>query len=498
MDQLASSKKSGKKSKQVDKNTTIWGECNQSTATNNAVVKHKQDNVCSRPNWPHPYSQAQFSPSVDQLTISGTGQNPQRDTRSRRSQIGHRYPTHVPRQITWPAVRQHGCCSKSCEAAASFTSDRLPQTGVLIFSPALETSKVKHRASHCLASSASAGKSPNVTTPCHISEMLRRIRREQLGVREPCGADGEARKQMGGVAGAETPQLAGGALRRDGEQGTPPIVSATSSNAQSAPVSSQVLYPDSGPPRIAPAGKSTALNMGREGPGTYGLSSGFTGETSGPANTKRAPSHPDADLRNRIRMAHKSKQGSEAKKASSELSWNGVKRKRPAEATGIPRWEPPLSQLSHLCFFMQKSLLIQCDDRFANDGPEQDGFTQMEDLPLSEGFHWESLPDSPSLAPLTGSPPPVQNTRPSESPTEPQSSLPRPDASEELPEEEENRRGTVAVKVEPNPAVENGAAADPSTAQTRKTTAVTVSPCARDGLSYLIHLLCKHLIIVYS
>lgn len=143
---------------------------------------------------------------------------------------------------------------------------------------------------------------------------------------------------------------------------------------------------------------------------------------------------------------------------------------------------------------MQKSLFIQCDNRFANDGPEQDG----EDLPLSEGFHWKSLPDSPSLAPLTGSPPPVQNTRPSESPTEPQSSLPRPDASEELPEEEENRRLTVAVKVEPNPAVENGAAADQSTAQTRKATAVTVSQCARDGLPYLIHLLCKHLIIVNS
>lgn len=481
MDQLASSKKSGKKSKQVDKNTTKWRECNQSTATNNAVVKHKQDNVCSRQNWSHSYSQAQFSPSVDQLNISGTGQNPQRDTRSRRSHIGHGYPTHVPRQITWSAVRQHGCCSKSCEAAASFTSDHLPQTGVLILDRALETSKVKQ---HCLASSASAEKSPNVTTPCYISEMLRRIRRQQLGVREPCRADGEARKQMGGVAGAEKQQLAVGALRRDGEQGTPPIVSATSSNAQSAPVSSQVLYPDSGagPPR----------------PETYGLCSGFTGEASGPANTKRAPSHPGADLRNRIRIAHKSKQASEAKEASSELSWNGVKRKRPAEATGIPRWDPPLSQLSHLCFFMQKSLFVQCDNRFVNDGPEQDSFTQMEDLPLSEGFHWESLLDSSSLAPLTGSPPPVHNTRPSESPTEPQSSLPRPDASEELPEEEENRRRTVAVKVEPNPAVENGATADQSTAQTRKTTAVTVSQCARDGLSYLIHLLCKHLIIVYS
>lgn len=315
MDQLALSNKSGENSKQVDKNTTKWRECNQSTATNNAVVKHKQDNVWSRQNWSHSYSQAQFSPSVDQLNISGTGQNPQRDTCSRRSHIGRGYPTHVPRQITWSAVRQHGCCSESCEAAASFTSDHLPQTGVLIFNRAVETSKVMHRDSRSVASSASAEESPNVTTPRYISEMLRKIRREQLGVREPCTADGEAPKQKGGVAG--------GALRRDGEQGTPAIVSAASSKAQSAPVSSQVLYPDSGagPPR----------------PETYGLCSGFTGETSGPANAKRAPSHPHADLRNWIRIAHKSKQGSEAKKASCQLSWNGVKRKRPAEATGVPR-----------------------------------------------------------------------------------------------------------------------------------------------------------------
>lgn len=112
-------------------------------------------------------------------------------------------------------------------------------------------------------------------------------------------------------------------------------------DVQSAPVSSQVLHPDpgAGPPRIAPAGKSTAFKMGPEGPETCGLSSGFTGETSGPANSKRALSHPNADFCNRVRIAHKPKQGLEAKKAGNELSWNGVKRKRKraAEAPGIPR-----------------------------------------------------------------------------------------------------------------------------------------------------------------
>lgn len=339
MAQLASSKKWGENSKQVDNNIPKWRECSQSAATNNVVVKHKLNNVCSRQNWSHSYSQAQFSPSADQLNISVKGQNPKRDTRSRRSHLSQAYPTHVPRQITWSAVKQHGCCSKSCDTAANFTSDHLPQTGVIIFDQALETSKVKHQASHCLASSVSAEKSTNVTTPHYISEMLRQIRRE-LGVRKPRRAEREARKQIGEMADAETPQLAGGALRTDGEQGTPPMASATSLAVQFAPVSSHVLLPDSGagPSRITPE-KSTAFKMGQEAPETCRVSSGFTGETSGPPNIKCAPSDPDANFCIRVRIAHKPKQGLEAKQASSKLSGvkNGVKRKSPEKATGIPR-----------------------------------------------------------------------------------------------------------------------------------------------------------------
>lgn len=305
MAQLASSKKSWKNSKQVDNNIDS-------------------------------YSQAQFCPPADQLHISVKGQTPKRDTPYRRPRISQAYPTHVPREITWSAVRQHGCCSKGCDTAANFTSDHLPQTGVILFDRALEASKLKHQASRRLASSASAERSTNVTTPHYISEMLQRIRRE-LGVREPCRAD---RKQIGDTASAETPQLAGGVLRTDGEQGVPPSASATSLAVQSAPVSSHVLYPDSGagPSRVAPTEKSTAFKMDQEGPETCGASSEFTGATSGPPNSKCAPSEPDANFCNRVRIAHKAKQGLEAKKASSQLGWDdGVKRKRPKEASGSPR-----------------------------------------------------------------------------------------------------------------------------------------------------------------
>lgn len=337
MAQLASSK-SGENSKQVDNNAPKWRECNQTAAPNSLIVKHNQNNVCSRQNWSQSHSQAQFSPSADQLNISVKGQNPKRDTCYRISRKSQAYPTYVPRQIAWSAVKQHGCCRKSCNPAANFTSDHLPQTGVIIFDHAVETSKVKHRASHRLAASASAEQgSTNVTTPHYISVMLRQIRRE-LGVREPCRADREAKKRVNEMVGAETLQLAGGALRTDGEQGTPPIASATSMAVQSAPVRSHVLYPDSGagPSRIAPAEKSTAFKMGQEEPETGGVSSGFTGETSGAPNSKCAPSDPDANFCNRVRIAHKPKQGLEGKEDSSKLSWNGVKRKRPEEATGIP------------------------------------------------------------------------------------------------------------------------------------------------------------------
>lgn len=335
MAQLAASKKWGENLKQVGNNIPKWSEWNQSAATNNVVCEQKQNNVCSRQNWLNSYSQAQFSPSADQPNISVRGHNSKRDGHYGR----HRrqaYPTHLPRQIPWSAVKQHGCCSKSCEPAANYTSDHLPQTGVIIFNQPLETSQVKHHASQRLASPSSAEESTNVTSSHHIGEMLRQIRRE-LGVREPCRAEREARKQIATMGSAETPQLAGGAHRRDGEQGAPPIAFATSLAMQSAPVSSHVPYPDSGagPSSIAPTEKSAAFEMGQEGPEMCGVSSGVTGETKGPPSSKCAPSEPE--VCNGVQMAQTSKEGLEAPEASSKLSVNGVKRKRAEEATGTPR-----------------------------------------------------------------------------------------------------------------------------------------------------------------
>lgn len=124
---------------------------------------------------------------------------------------------------------------------------------------------------------------------------------------------------------------------------------------------------------------------------------------------------------------------------------------------------------------MQKSFFIQPDYRFANKEPERESFTQMEELPLSEGFHWESFPDSPSFAPSSELPPPIPDPPQSVSPTEPQSSPLTPEASGELPEQEENGGQSVAVKVEPKPPEEHGAVAERSAAETRNKTVRAVS-----------------------
>lgn len=98
------------------------------------------------------------------------------------------------------------------------------------------------------------------------------------------------------------------------------------------------------------------------------------------------------------------------------------------------------------------------------------------ELLLSEGFHWESLPDGPLFAPGVGSAPPVQDTPRSQPPPEPPSSWLKTDALEEpCPGQEDNTRRTVAVEVEPKPVEENGAVAGQSATKRRKATVVSVS-----------------------
>ncbi|XP_056872114.1 zinc finger protein 106 isoform X1 [Takifugu flavidus] len=367
-------------------------------------VPSKENNVSCRPNWLPFYCQAQTSPA-EQLNIFVNVENPKSDPHYARPRTSQGYPTHAPGQTWLGAVEQHIRDNERCQAAADFTSDHLPQTGVTIFNQPLETSSHKHQTSNCLASSASV----------EINEVLWQIRRE-LGVREPCRGEREARKQTSQTAGAKAPQLAGGSLRTEGEEGALHIASTAYASRPST----------SDPSRIAPAGSSTAFKVGQGGPRTH-----------------------EGGICNRVRIAHKSKPCLEAKEARrlSLKEVTSVKRKRPEEAESMTR--------------------------IANE-PEPDDPPQPREPLLSEGFHWESLPDGPSFAPLVGSAPPGQDAPRSKSPTEPQSSWLKTDALEEpSPGQEDNTRQSVAVEVEPKPVEENGAVAGQSAAKKRKTTVVS-------------------------
>lgn len=103
----------------------------------------------------------------------------------------------------------------------------------------------------------------------------------------------------------------------------------------------------------------------------------------------------------------------------------------------------------------------------------------MEDFPLSEGFHWESLPGSASGAHLTQLPPPAaQDTTAHEPHTAAPSDSHIQEAVEQLGAAQEGRNSqtfkVVSVKMETH-LDEDGDLGDHSSAKKRKSKVVTVS-----------------------
>lgn len=296
IDQLASRGKYRGVSKDADNNMLKSRACDQRADINNITTKG--NNVSYRPNRLPFYCQAQSSPA-EQLNIFVNLENPKSDPRYARPCTSQ---GHVPGQMWLGAVEQH---NERRQAAADFTSDHLPQTGVIVFTQPLETSTQKHQTSNCLASSASAETGSGTAPPaCHINEMLWQIRRE-LGVRELCRGQREARKRSSQTAGARAPQLEGGSLRTEGEEGALHISCAAYAST-------------SDPSRIAPAGSLAAFKVGQGAPRTH-----------------------EGGTCKRVRIAHKSKPWLEAKEASSRLGLKevtrSVKRKRPEEAESMTR-----------------------------------------------------------------------------------------------------------------------------------------------------------------
>ncbi|XP_053301898.1 zinc finger protein 106 [Pleuronectes platessa] len=281
--------------------------------------------------------------------------------------------TDMSEQRTWPAKRHYDdYYSRQYRGATMFDQNqnewpRFPQRG----------QESSHRFSSPAPANRSSGAAPLMDVD--VGKMLRQVRRT-LGVREPCRADREARRQnveaSDQVADRSTTQQAGAA------QGQPS--GAASTSVPCPQVAPFVPEAPSGvcPPNVAPATpEQTTVEVTQEMTGCAGNAT--SSEQSSP----------------RVRIAHEPRRRSPAGKeagrkslsssgSKNKLSWSEMYNKRKREGSVSITRTPRL--------------------RIESSNPPPEHRTDS-DLPLSEGFQWESIPVSPSETHST-LPPPAQDT----------------------------------------------------------------------------------------
>ncbi|XP_074541419.1 zinc finger protein 106 isoform X2 [Halichoeres trimaculatus] len=383
--------------------------------------------------WQHPHTQVMFDGnfSINNLATTSQSKSSQTDRVFGEPSYTQKSAVYPTGKNTLPANRQnHFSNAKDSD----YTSDYLPQNGALIFeqmegSDSFEPGQVVKPASE------------NNTAPMRdidISAMLRHIRRS-LGVREPCRADREARRQR-----------------------SENITSNTATSVQSPQVRSPTLTYRFGfhTTSEAPAGPNQAtLKTTQEMTQQFEKGSLPAGESNRASNKEidsqvayesqalhnqkpdwTAISDPNTSITRKVRVAHKaSRSFLNFSQAQNKPSWSEMyqemKGKKPDRFQGETRLEIDLVS--------------------STDG-ERSSATEDYNMPLSEGFHWESFPDSPSAQHWAGFPPTPQDTAASNSHPEPEVQLQEP---LEPPGETADRDGMmngVQVKVEPDVECENG------------------------------------------
>ncbi|XP_061890493.1 zinc finger protein 106-like [Entelurus aequoreus] len=258
-------------------------------------------------------------------------------------------------EIPRPNMVQHHDHVYQLEHNIDFTSDQLPEVGSFIFD------QDEHSGSSQLQQSASV---PPKCTPhlvsiedMDVNIMLKEIRRA-LGVREPCRADREARKQSAAESGA-----------RPSED--------CSSNANKNVKTPQrnAVNPAGGKPVCDPG-----PSVSRE-----------TSQSLGSASAVES----NGSSRGKVRIAHK---------ATGEV---GVRKAIPkSPALSGPKWNQKSKQThNEMKTNTQKSkdAVPRFGIQMANPKHNQTP-SVADDLPLSEGFHWESLLIPDPGPPRQGSP----------------------------------------------------------------------------------------------
>ncbi|XP_037607356.1 zinc finger protein 106 isoform X3 [Sebastes umbrosus] len=510
--------------KQVNMRRTLQQETYQQ-GINNAVVQNKENKVFSLqrplqstlqnqsgrlaclpgdPAARYPSVRDQFTQSAQQLTYDVTVKIEGSQT-VRRTYSTQGGAANKPKRTARPAVCQNDYYNKQYDG--EFTSDHLPHNGAIIFdqgqNESAESSGQEGSAQPAPANGSAANAVP--IRDVDVSAMLRQIRRA-LGVREPCRADREARKQSSEVgvrkadrttarqAGAEKEKPASGSLRNYAKE------AAAATSVQSSQVNSSAPASPSGvgPSGIAPPKpKQRTFKMTQVMTLQCEKSSMLASDSNGPSNSgeripprdiqsslsrcSTAPSEPNVNAAPKVRIAHKSatvQGGKEAalkptlnkllslSGAKSRTSWREIyeenKRKKQGRARGLPRFGIDLA-----------------NRRSDKESSSAQAWTIDNSQTLSEGFHWESVPERPSGAHCTGlppPPPPPQNTTHNDSRTETQSSSQTQEPSEPPSEPpgaaqegcSSQPLDAVSVKVEPRLEDENGDSRGDSSTSKRK------------------------------
>ncbi|XP_039981078.1 zinc finger protein 106 isoform X2 [Xiphias gladius] len=382
--------------------------------------------------------------------------------------------TDMPEQMSWPAIRQYDYYNRQYNGAIIFDQGQKESTG---------SSQPVQEGSNCPSNPASAN-GPVSAAPIwdiDVSAMLRQIRRA-LGVREPCRADREARKQSSEarvrVADRSTTRQAG----TEKEQPSGAVIT----SVQPPQVSTPAPAAHSGvcPSAIAPVQpKQTTFKMTQEAAQhcekrlavAEGLSNSWERESQGALGSRTSPSHctgkttstePHLNSGHRVRIAHEPGKTQGGKEGGLKPTLN--KLLTVSGARGKMSWREMYNEMKK-----NKQDKVQGMPRFgielAKPPTNQDSSTQPQDgdLPLSEGFHWESIPDSPS-GPHSTLPPPPQDTTDIDPNREVQS-------DDQLQEPGRAQLGgsshtapATSVKAEPNLGGESGGLRESSSADKRR------------------------------
>ncbi|XP_042358981.1 zinc finger protein 106 isoform X2 [Plectropomus leopardus] len=424
-----------------DKQTNIstLKQDNYQQGRNNAVVQNKENKV-SRLQRPlhqresslqnqsgklaclsgEPAGQTSHCPDVrDQSTQSAHHfsikiESSQTDSLGRKQQKGQGGAAKIPGKA-WPTMSQNDYYNKQYDG--DFTSDQLPHNGAIIFGHGQSDSTGSSLpGQEALAQRAAASRSTNAVPirDVDVSAMLRQIRRA-LGVREPCRADREARKQNSeaSVRGAEKEQVASGYFRNNTKEATHPITYAAATSVQSSQVNSSAAASHSSvcPSSIAPPNPKQMKSDIRER-----VSQGALNSQISVSRCSTTSSEYNSNITRKIRIAHssaKAQGGNEAgltpkldkmfslSGSNRKMSWRELYEETKRErGKGMPRFGIEM----------------------ANPLSDQESSRKAEyDITLSEGFHWESFPDTTSGAQWIGLPPLPQDTIHNDSHTEMQS-----------------------------------------------------------------------------